>query len=150
MDALPKGAHQQLLFADIAREHFLENGLYYIDLWPLSGLTIIIFSPNPATEVAQTNPKICIERALLLRRFFKPIAGGPNLFDMPGEEWKPWRNVFAKGFSDNHIATLVPSMVKETIVYSKKLDKLARTGELFYLDTMTLRFMMDMIGGTLL
>ena len=70
------------MFADIAHEHFQSEGLFYVDLWPASGMMIIVTSPLVAAQVAQTNTEICYDRASMLKRFFKPIAGGPNLFDM--------------------------------------------------------------------
>ena len=150
MDALPKDAHYQYMFADIAREHFQSEGLYYIDLWPASGLMMIVTSPSVATQVAQTNTKICYERAFMLRRFFKPIAGGPNLFDMAEKEWKPWRAMFSKGFSPEQVSNLVPHVLKETEVYKERLRGLARREEMFHLDLVTLRFTIDVIGQTIL
>jgi cytochrome P450 len=77
---------------------------------------------------------ISMRKADLLSRFFKPIAGGPNLVDMPEEEWEPWRAVFNKGFSNEHFLKLIPGMVKEIGVYRATLRSHAEKGELFYLD----------------
>lgn len=150
MDALPKNAHYQYMFADIAREHFQSEGLFYIDLWPASGMMMIVTSPLVAAQAAQTNTKICYERASMLKRFFKPIAGGPNLFDMNEREWRPWRAVFSKGFSTEQVTSLVPHVLRETVVYKERLRDLARKEEMFYLDTVTLRFMVDVMGQTIL
>lgn len=150
LDRLPRGAHFQYAFGDIARQHFTEQGALYIDLWPLSGLFLATVSPQVAVQAAQTNLTLATERPYLIKRFFKPIAGGPNLFDLPEEEWRPWRAVFSKGFSADHILSLVPGMVKETYTYCETLRRLAQKKELFYLDPTTLRFTMDMIGRTIL
>ena len=150
MDALPRNAHYQYMFADIAREHFQSEGLFYIDLWPASGLMMIVTSPLVAAQAAQTNAKICYERASMLQRFFKPIAGGPNLFDMTESEWRPWRAIFSKGFSTENVTNLVPHVLRETQVYKERLKNLARKKEMFYLDLVTLRFMVDVMGMTLL
>jgi cytochrome P450 len=149
-NALPKGAHYQYMFADIARKHFVKEGLFYIDLWPMSGLFITVVSPHAATQATQTNANLSMERPALLPRFFKPIAGGSNLFDLPEKDWKPWRTVFSKGFNADHVMSLVPGIVKETVVYAETLRGLARKGDIFCLDTTTLRFTMDMIGRTIL
>lgn len=138
------------MFADIAHEHFSDTGVYYIDLWPASGMMLIVTSPLVATQVAQTNKTLFSDRAFMLQRFFKPIAGGPNLFDMPEREWRPWRQVFNKGFSDEHVTGLIPHVVKETRVFEETLEGLARTGEMLDLDLVTLRFTMDIIGQTIL
>ena len=150
MDALPKNAHYQYMFADIAREHFQSEGLFYIDLWPASGMMMIVTSPFVATQVAQTNSTLCYERASMLKRFFKPIAGGSNLFDMAEREWRPWRAVFSKGFSTEQVTSLVPHVLRETEVYKEKLRDLVRKKEMFYLDLVTLRFTSDVMGRTIL
>ena len=111
---------------------------------------IIVTSPLVAAQVAQTNTKICYDRAFMLKRFFKPIAGGPNLFDMAEREWRPWRAIFNKGFSPEQVTNLVPHVLKETEVYKEKLKSLAKSKEMFYLDLITLRFTMDVIGLTIL
>ena len=138
------------MFADIAHEHFQSEGLFYVDLWPASGMMIIVTSPLVATQVAQTNEKICYDRAFMLTRFFKPIAGGPNLFDMAERQWRPWRSIFNKGFSTEQVTNLVPHVLRETEVYKERLRGLAKAREMFYLDLVTLRFTMDVIGQTIL
>ncbi|KAL9598043.1 MAG: hypothetical protein Q9219_004737 [cf. Caloplaca sp. 3 TL-2023] len=150
IDALPPKAHYQYMFADIARKHFQAEGLYYIDMWPASAMMIIVTSPSVAHQVAQTNTTICYDRAAMLKRFFKPIAGGPNLFDMAEREWRPWRQIFNKGFSAEQTMSLVPHVVKEMEVYKAKLSELADKKEMSYLDLVTLRFTMDVIGKTIL
>lgn len=150
MDLLPRNAHYQYMFADIAHEHFQDEGLFYVDLWPASGMMIIVTSPTVASQVAQTNNNLCFDRASMLRRFFKPIAGGPNLFDMPEKEWRPWRAIFNRGFSSELVTSLIPHVVKETMIYAERLGELARNKQFFYLDFVTLRFSMDLIGTTIL
>jgi cytochrome P450 len=149
-ERLPSGAHYQYMFGEIARENFQNEGAFYLDLWPISGLFITVVSPKVGIQATQTNQNLCSERPALVRRFFKPIAGGSNLFDLPEKDWKSWRAVFNKGFSNDHILSLVPGIIRETGVYCETLRNLARKGDMFYLDTTTLRFTMDIIGRTLL
>lgn len=91
-----------------------------------------------------------MERPELLPRFFKPICGGPSLFDLREKDWKPWRAIFSKGFSTDYILSLVPGMVDETVVYCNMLQNLAIQQELFCLDLKTLRYTIDVIGKTIL
>ena len=116
----------------------------------MSGLFLTVISPRTAIDVTQQNTALSMERPFLLHRFFKPITGGPALFDLSEDQWKPWRAVFSQGFSTDHVLSLVPGMVQETMVYSETLRELSRKDIMFYLDTITLRFMMDMIGRTIL
>jgi cytochrome P450 len=138
------------MFNDIYLENFQKEGLFYLDGWPVSELFLAIMSPNAAITACQTNQKIALNRPNLLPRFFKPIAGGPNLFDMREPEWRPWRVAFSKGFNTEHFLSLVPGMVKETLVYCDTLRDLAKKGEMFYLDNITLRFTMDLMGQSIL
>ena len=150
IDTLPRKCHYQYAFREIARHHFINQGVYYIDLWPVSGLYLIVVSPDVAVQATQVNSSLATDRPPLLRRFFKPIAGGPSLFDMQEKEWKPWRTTFNKGFSPDHILSLVPGMAKETSVYCSTLRRFARQGDLVFLDPTTLRFTMDLTGRTIL
>jgi len=79
LDKNPKDAHYTYAFGDIHREHFEEQGAYYLDLWPLSGVILKVFSPSMATATMQTNYETATARPDLLPRWFKPIAGGPNM-----------------------------------------------------------------------
>lgn len=149
LDKLPPNAHYQNALGDVAREHFQKEGCYYIDMWPVSGLLFIIVSPHIANQI-HANPNMSMQRPPLLPRFFKPIAGGPNMFDMRETDWKPWRAVFSRAFSTEHVLSLVPDMVEETTVYCETLRKLAEQKEMFQLDLVTLCFTIDVIGKTIL
>jgi hypothetical protein len=150
LDRIPKDAHYQYAFGEIGREHFPETGAYYIDLWPMTGITLLIISPKIGTQVTQTNPRLNCNRPKLLSRFFLPITGGPTMFDVNEAAWKPWRAVFNKGFHSNHINALVPGMLEEILVYAETLRTAARKGDIIFLEPITLRFMIDVIGKTIL
>ncbi|TVY18274.1 putative sterigmatocystin biosynthesis P450 monooxygenase [Lachnellula arida] len=145
-ERLPKDAHYQYMFGEIYRDHFEKEGAFFIDLWPMTGLCYAVFSPHVAAAVMQ-NPNLSMQRPYLLSRFFKPIAGGPNLFDMKEADWRPWRTVFSKGFNG---LGLVPGVVEETQVYAQTFRDLARKKERFSLDMVSLRFLMDVTGRTIL
>ncbi|MCJ1325593.1 hypothetical protein MMC10_002256 [Thelotrema lepadinum] len=130
IDALPPYAHYQYALGDIGREHFSKEGCFYLDAWPITGLILVNFSPKIAVQSLQTGT-IAVNRPSLLPRFFKPIAGGPNLFDLGEKEWRPWRAIFIKGFSGEQVSSLVPGMIKEVQTYYKTLEKLAEKGEMF-------------------
>ena len=149
IDRLPPKCHYQNAFGDIARDHFFKEGVFYLDLWPVSGLFLVVVSPNVANQI-HGNPNISMERPGLLPRFFKPICGGPNLFDLSEKKWKLWRRIFSKGFSAEHTLSLVPGMVDETVVYCETLRTLASKGHMFHLDLTTLRFTIDVIGKAIL
>ncbi|KAM7213905.1 Cytochrome P450 [Rhypophila decipiens] len=146
----PSGAHHHYPAAIIAREVFPHSGAYYLDLWPFGDLFITIFSPQITTEITQTNTPLTCERPSIIRQWFETITGGPTIFDMGEEEWRPWRAIFNKGFQGDHIMSFVPAMVEETMVYAETLSRAAAKGEICFLDPITLRFTIDMIGRTIL
>lgn len=150
LDRLPSDAHYQYGFATIAREMFPDTGAFYMDLWPMSGLFFTVVSPKIASEITQQNPALTSERPVLLRRYLKPITGGLTIFDQEEKDWKPWRAAFNKGFQGDHIMSLVPGMVKQTRIYAQTLSGIADKSEMCFLDPITLRFMMDMIGKEIL
>lgn len=85
-----------------------------------------------------------------MSRFFKSIAGDPNLFDLSEKKGKPWRAIFAKGFNVDHALSLVPGTIKEILVFRNILRNIAHKGNMSYLDFKTLRFTIDLIGNTIL
>ena len=145
----PKG-HKTLIFGEVLRRWFPKQGACYFDLWPVGWAFLIVMSPDIATQATQTVYQVANERPPELDDFFKPIAGGPNLFDMPEKKWKPWRAVFNKGFNSDTIVSLVPGMVEATLLYREVLGDLAAEKKLFQLDLITLRFTLDFIGRTVL
>ena len=72
------------------------------------------------------------------------------MFDMREHEWRPWRGAFNKAFSAEHVLSLVPDMIDETLAYSETLQKHSKEEKMFYLDLTTLRFTIDVIGKTIL
>ena len=147
---MPRHAHKTLMFGEVIRRYFPEQGCCYLDLWPVSYPFLMIMSPDLATQATQTVTEISATRPRHLPVFFAPVAGGLNLFDLPAKEWKPWRAVFSKGFSTDQLSSLIPGMVEETLQYCSILRKRAATGETFQLDPITLRFTMALIGRTVL
>lgn len=72
------------------------------------------------------------------------------MFDAEYDEWKDLRALFARGFSNKYLMGLVPGIVDEVGIYTEGLRERARTGEMFELDGVNLRFMIDLIGNTAL
>ncbi|MCJ1420219.1 hypothetical protein MMC32_006576 [Xylographa parallela] len=148
LDKFPKGAHPTLAFGHISKS-FPKSGVFYVDLWPIGVPFMIVTSPNLAIQATQTS-KIALTRPLELQNWFRPITGGPAMFDMSVEEWKPWRALFNPAFSAANLLTQVPHMVEETLVYRKVLESHAKSGDMFQLDNTTLRFTLDLIGRSVL
>lgn len=110
----------------------------------------MVTSPTLANQATQQESSIAINRPPELQRWFKPITGGPALFDMSPVEWKPWRAFFNPGFGGTNLLTHVPHMVEETLVYRDILTKHALEKNVFQLNNVTLRYTMDIIGRVVL
>ncbi len=86
---LPKDAHYTYSFVDIYRDQFQKEGVFYLDLWPISGAIMVAFSSSVAMATLVTKYSLAISRPDILHWFFKPIGGGVNVFDMAEPEWRP-------------------------------------------------------------
>ena len=147
VDRLPSDAHGFLAFGHMAREY--PGGIFYLDLWPFIGPLMICTSATAAIQATQKTI-LAARKPTSLHAWFYSIAGGPNLFTMHENEWRSWRNVFNPGFSQAHLFSLVPDIVRETLEYRKTLKHYATEGDMFQLDEVTLWFTMDLIGAIVL
>ena len=148
LDQFPKGAHPTLAFGQLAK-NFPKSGVFYVDLWPIGVPFMIVTSPTLAIQATQTS-SIALTRPLELQNWFRSITGGPAMFDMSVEEWKPWRALFNPGYSAANLLTHVPHIVEETLVYREILKDHAEKGDMFQLNNITLRFTLDLIGKAVL
>ena len=146
MDALPKDAHINVVATELSRA-FTKTDAFYLDFWPFSRTMLIVSSPSAAIQVTQ---KYNLPKPTLLHDYFLPITGGANLFTMPEEQWKPWREIFNPGFSANYILEQLSHIVQEVLVYCDILREHARHGDIFSLDETTLNLTMDIIGAVTL
>ncbi len=146
MSSLPRDANPILGMVEISRRHFPKHGICYLDLWPFGPTLILINSPALSEQATHTNTVLAAERPPVLRNYMYPIAGGPNLFDMPEKEWKPWRAVLSKAFAATHVMSLVPSIVDECLVFCDTLRRHAHERNLFFLDPTTRRLTLDFAG----
>ncbi len=147
---MPRDAHRDLALGEILRRYYPSEGIVYLDLWPAARPIILLTSASLAAQASKSNPSVAANRPPELVPWFRPLTGGPILFDMPEQDWKVWRAIFNKGFASAHVMSLVPGMVAECLVYRDKLRQHARKNDMFYLDPMTLRLTMDLIGRTVL
>ena len=143
---VPADLTKMAYFGEIMERDFADKGVYYIDLWPCSAPFLIATDLTLATQATQTNAKMACQRPPGLIPWFKPLAGEPGLFDLPEKKWKPWRSLFSQGFGAAQILSLFPFMVEETFVFRGKLRREALKGELFKLNPMCHRYIVDIMG----
>ena len=141
---LPSDAQQPYIFEVIAKNFTESDTLFYLDLWPFSNPLLMVASPSMALQACgQQNDLV---KPHVLDAFFRPFAGGDNLFTMNGPEWKRSRALFTPGFQANYLLGQMSHIVEETSVYVDILREHSRKGDMFSLDDVTLWFTMDVIG----
>jgi len=147
LSSIPQDCNPFLVFGEVSKAFPL--GVFYLDIWPFGSPFLIVTSLNAATQATQQT-EIAYNRPPELLKDFKPITGGPNLFSMPEEDWKPLRAMFNPGFSHQSVSEFIEHIVEESLVYRRILAGHAEERNLVDLDTATLRFTMDLIGRTVL
>lgn len=143
----PKDAYKNYFFGAIATS--FDADAAYLDLWPFSDPLLIVANAEMA-EQATSNTTVAFEKPEALRIWLRPIAGGITMFDGSSEVWKPLRAMFNAGFTSNYVWSLVPAIVREVNVYRKILRQRAQEKEMFFMDPVTLRFMIDVTGNTIM
>ena len=147
MASLPNDAHPHYL-PDQLRQTYPDLGpIFYLDAWPFITLTLVVASP---ATLAQITTEQVLPKFPAIRDFLYPLANGKDLVSMDGREWKYWRGMFNPGFSAGHLMTLVPHIVRETMVFCEVLQDHARKQDVFQLKTLTDNLAMDVIGKVVL
>lgn len=85
----------------------------------------------------------------LLTRF-QNFGGPGNLVSSEGSEWKRWRSCFNPGFSTAHLMSLVPVIVDQCEIFSRQMDKHARSNDLFRFEVAATKLTVDIIGKVVL
>lgn len=147
---LPRDVMPTVALADqVRRRHPHLDRAFYLDLWPFTGPTLVVLSPNmlrQATQGENALPKVGF-----LKGYMRPISGGHDLVTMEGEEWRRWRDVFRPAFS--RATRLMPGIVDSICVFRDRLVEIARNSEKadapFQLHPLALKLAMDMSGKVL-
>jgi cytochrome P450 len=149
-ETLPPNANVILTMSEICQRYFSEQGICYLDMWPFGDTLVLISSPALTQQATQTNAAVTVERPRAIGDYLLPIAGGPNLLNMPEKEWKPWRAVVNKSFGAAHALALVPSIVDKCLVFRDLLRQLARQSDIFPLNSVARRLTSGFVGHLIL
>ncbi|KAL3461959.1 putative N-alkane-inducible cytochrome P450 [Aspergillus heterothallicus] len=143
MKTAPKDATAGMTFAQLAFDSGFDN-CFYLDTWPFGPPMLAVTSPDLAIQTCQSHN---LRKPDSLIPHIRPMAGGPSIFDTNGAEAKRGREIFHYGFSMRSVFGYMPYLLQEVEVYVDVLRDLAKTGETFSLDTITCRYVMDIIGN---
>ena len=87
-----------------------------------------------------------LPKFLAIRDFLYPLTNGRDIVSMDGQEWKTWRSIFNSGFSASHFTTVVPDIVKETMVFCNILKRHVEKQHVFPMKGLTDNLALDVIG----
>lgn len=121
--------------------------IFSLDAWPFITLTLVVASP---ATLAQITTEHVLPKFPAIKDFLYPLANGKDIVSMDGQEWKYWRDMFNPGFSASHLMTLVPDIVKETVVFLDVLNGHATKQDVFRMKNLTDNLAMDVIGKVVL
>lgn len=117
-----------------------------MDMYPFAESMVIITDPGVAMQV-QNSPNF--SRHPFSKKYLRGLVGTKSLFSTEGVEWQRQRSWFSPAFSMTHLLTLIPGMVKETLVFKENLVKFAVSGETFKMGDETSQLAIDIIGRTI-
>jgi cytochrome P450 len=141
--SLPVDLHRHDLFGAISKDFPETDGLYYADVWPFINPLLIITSPLYAVQACQQHK---LAKPADLVSFLHPITGGNTIFTSNGDEWKKARSLFSSGFNSAYISSQTEHIVQEAEVYVNVLEEHARSGDIFLLDDVHLKYTMNISG----
>lgn len=121
--ALPPNCAPDIATSNVAKE--FKEGLFYLDLMPFERVNLIVTSANAAAQL-QRHPELMKPKDV--NAVIKTLSGGDNLVNMPEDQWKHWRTIFNRAFSDGSIRELAPMVAGEVEKLCHHLSEQARTG----------------------
>ncbi|VUC21091.1 unnamed protein product [Clonostachys rosea] len=140
LDGIPPDAAVAFAMRDLSKE-FADTELFLMDFWPVYPALYTCFGPEAVHEICV---KYNLPKTEQASKFMHPVAGGPSLLTMNGNEWKYWRSLFNPGFSSGAMLDNVPHIVDSVLVFRQKLFDRVGKG-IFSLDEMTTRLTMEII-----
>ena len=143
MSKLPKDVHPMVLPHQIRKAMPDLGPLFYLDAFPFGPPILIVSSPESAYQITQSHS---LPKSHTLGKFVRPMTGGKDLVSMEGQEWRIWRNIFNPGFSTGHLMTLIPEMMAEISTFHDILQGLAGKPDMFFMDPLTTKLSLDIIG----
>jgi cytochrome P450 len=143
---LPEDLHPQVAIAMIGEKYNLGN-VYYIDLWPIAPPFLMIQDPEVAARITQTQNHPKHE---LLKIFLRNMTGEKAVVTSEGSEWRVLRSILGPAFSSNHIASVLPDITDQVMIFRQKLEEFARQGRSFEMQPLACSLTFDVIGKMVL
>lgn len=142
---LPRDMHMNDVFGPISKEFDESDSLFYVDLWPFLRPTVLVSSPKYAQQA-----ELILDRPDALLWSMHPVTGGPSVFATNSTEWRETRNLLLPGFKSNYISNQIVYATDEAETLIEVLRTKAESREMFQLDPVILKYMMNISGSSTL
>lgn len=144
--SLPPNCHPQVFMTEMARRYDLQ-GVWYLDLWPLSYPQVVLTEPELMDDVQVAQ---ALSQHPLSETVLGSLVGKGSVATANGEPWKAAHKAIAPAFSNSHIRSLTGVMAEELTTFRGTLQKLAASGEVFSMEAELSKAVFDIIGRTVL
>jgi cytochrome P450 len=140
VDRIPPDAAVAFAMRDLCQE-YADTEMFLMDFWPVYPALFTMFGPEAINKICN---KYNLPKTPVSATSMKPVAGGPSLISMNGDEWKHWRSLFNPGFSTGAMLNNLPHIVDSVLIFREKLvDRIGKG--MFSLDELTTKLTMEII-----
>lgn len=124
---LPLDAHFLIPLIWAVRENGVpKDGLWYLDLYPISSLRqILVFTPQAI--LAASSPAF-LQHHHPEFKTLSTVFGRRSVTNAGGQEWKRLRQVLSPVFSSRNMIASIPICVEETEVFISRLQSITKAG----------------------
>jgi cytochrome P450 len=133
-------ASMHLQFEQWARDY---GPLYRVHLGPCAAL--VVARSDLISKLLRDRPDGW-RRLQGMQRVIDEV-GGKGLFSAEGEDWLRQRKLVMRAFDPGHLKRFFPALVRVTEQLRLCLDEAARSGEAIDLQTLLMRYMVDVTSG---
>jgi cytochrome P450 len=141
-DMMPPNTHPQAYLTEIAQKYGFNDGLFYLDLWPVADSQVVITNPDLANQVTVTKPLAVHHMAA---DFLRPMLGDNVIAAVNGPTWKRLHHAMSPAFSWNHVRNFSELIVDEVLVFRKTLDRHCESSEAFSMEETAVKLIFDVI-----
>ncbi|KAM7188007.1 cytochrome P450 52A11 [Naviculisporaceae sp. PSN 640] len=145
--AVPPKGHADMAFAAM-HEALGRPPVMLVDLRPVSSVLLVVGNYSIAEQVTGSSNLFAYgpPKVREMWKEFEYLTGPSSIVAINGEEWKTLRKRFSPGFQPRHLLKLLPSILDKISLFIGRLEKHARTGEEFLLQSYATDLTFDIIG----
>ena len=144
---LLKDSQQSYAFEKLSKNFVKSDFLFYLNLWFFNNFLIVVCSFVLSIQVCQQHD---LPKSHVLDTFFRSLTGSDNLFIMNDIEWKRFRTIFNIDFNANYLLRQISYIIQSISIYVEILRENVFKRNIFFLNDVTLWFIMNVIGTVIL